>query len=120
MDEPTYTSIEQCMVDIMANTDAPFTVVEAFADLVYSRGWTYDNGYDRRSVRFIQPGSTGVLFEVSLHEKHEFGTTYMDPTPEPRDRSSTLIEAFHKAGFPAPHDLIEDAYQFTTEGNDHA
>lgn len=97
-DDLNYKSIEQCMLDIMANTDAPFTVAESFADLVYSRDWTFDNGYDRRSVRFVQPGDNGILFEVSVHDKHEFGDLYIDPLyPEERlDR--TLAKTLKESG----------------------
>ena len=101
-DDLNYTSVEQAILDIMANTDCPFNVAESFADLVYHRGWTFDNGYDRRSVRFIQPGDNGILFEVSVHEKHEFGPTYLEPEDLISPPQESLSDALERAGFPKP------------------
>lgn len=50
-----YDSFEECVLDIMANTDAPFKVANTFAHLVYEKSWSYDNGPEERSVVFIPP-----------------------------------------------------------------
>ncbi len=38
-----YESKEQCLVDIMANTDAPYRVAVLAAKYVYEEGWGYNN-----------------------------------------------------------------------------
>ena len=45
-----YRSFDECVLDIMANTDAKYRTASFIAEYVYTHGWQFDNGPRKRSV----------------------------------------------------------------------
>lgn len=97
-----YVSLEECVIDIMANTDAPFMNVEPFAHFVFDHGWTYDNGDTPRSVRFISPSNDGQVIEVSYQFVTDFGDKYL--TLPSVGGTKTRIDQFNREDFTLPEE----------------
>lgn len=64
-----YSSRDEAILDIMANTDARFRVAVLAASFVYDEGWQYNNGPTSRSVTICRD------FDVEGSERITFSST---------------------------------------------
>lgn len=90
-----YTSEDQCLVDIMANTDAPYVVAQMAATKVYGFNWSFNNGPTDRSVvicpNFDDPTAPRITFSYEKGGEVPNGNRLCDARRSP-DHTSPLCE----------------------------